>query len=78
MPIEVLGSAITGANPLKETYPMEKKTLGMLYGCEIYIETDSEDTYREVQKWLETMDMRYRQMGEEKFKSDMAKIGSLK
>lgn len=53
---------------------MEKKSLGSLFGLEIFVETDSNDNYREVQKWLETMDMRYRQAGEEKFKSDMANL----
>ncbi len=55
---------------------MENKFIGMLFGAKIFVETDSEDTYREVQKWLETMDMRYRQAGEEKIKTDMAKFAN--
>jgi hypothetical protein len=57
---------------------MENKFLGMLFGVKILVETDTDDIYRECRKWLETMDMRYRQAGQEKFKADMAKIASLK
>lgn len=53
---------------------MENKYLGSLFGARILVETDSEDILRECRKWLETMDMRYRAVGEEKLKTDLAKL----
>jgi hypothetical protein len=57
---------------------METNFRGMLFGAKILVETDSDHTYRECQKWFEAMDTRCWQAGEEKVKSDVAKIASLK
>lgn len=53
---------------------MKRQRLGRLFGAEIFVETDSDDVARECQKWLETMDMRYRKAGEEKLLTDMANL----